>query len=269
MAYIQTDAAINPGNSGGALVDMDGDLIGLNSFIVSRSGGSSGVGFAIPAAMVKRMVEAAAGGGHELVRPWLGARTQAVTSEIGRSLGLATPQGALVADVWPGAAADQAGLKQGDVILIINGKPAVDAGSVSYAVGSARMGEKLKLGVRRDGGNLTLTLSAQAPPASPARNEWRVAGRNPFEGALVVNLSPATALELGLDPFGVQGVLVLEIGRGYALNSGLRPGDIIRRVNGQILGSVAELRAALAAPNSRWQVVIKRGEQEITGNFRT
>ena len=88
MTYIQTDAAINPGNSGGALVDMDGDLIGVNSFIVSRSGGSAGVGFAIPAAMVRRVVEAAAGGGQVLVRSWLGARTQPVTPEIARSVGL-------------------------------------------------------------------------------------------------------------------------------------------------------------------------------------
>jgi len=96
-AYIQTDAAINPGNSGGALVDMDGDLIGVNSFIVSRSGSSSGVGFAVPASMVKRVVETAAGGGHTLVRSWLGADTQTVTGEIARSLGLPTPRALL----WP------------------------------------------------------------------------------------------------------------------------------------------------------------------------
>ena len=100
-SYIQTDAAINPGNSGGALVDMDGDLIGINSFIVSRSGTSSGVGFAMPAAMVRRVVETAVGGGQRVVRPWLGARTQAVTADIARSIGMAVPRGVLVADVWP------------------------------------------------------------------------------------------------------------------------------------------------------------------------
>ena len=133
-SYIQTDAAINPGNSGGALVDMNGDMIGINSFILSRSGQSSGVGFAIPAALVKRVVETALGGGHSLVRAWLGARTQSVTPEMARSLGLATPQGALIADVWPGGAASVAGLRQGDVIVGVDGRPVVDAAGVPYPV---------------------------------------------------------------------------------------------------------------------------------------
>ncbi|HEX7947222.1 MAG TPA: trypsin-like peptidase domain-containing protein, partial [Phenylobacterium sp.] len=113
-AYIQTDAAINPGNSGGALIDMDGDLIGVNSFILSRSGTSSGVGFAIPAAVVRRVVETAVGGGRAVVRPWFGARTQTVNAEMARSLGLPVPQGALVADLYPNGPAARAGLKQGD-----------------------------------------------------------------------------------------------------------------------------------------------------------
>lgn len=116
-AFIQTDAAINPGNSGGALVDMDGDLIGVNSFILSRSGSSSGVGFAIPAAVVRRVVETAVGGGRAVVRPWFGARTQTVNAEMARSLGLPVPQGAIIADLWPNGPAARAGLRQGDVVL--------------------------------------------------------------------------------------------------------------------------------------------------------
>src|SRR6185295_2414713 len=109
-SYIQTDASINPGNSGGALVDMDGDLIGVNSFILSNSGSSSGVGFAIPAAVVRRVVETAVGGGHSVVRPWLGARTQSVTPDLAKGLGLNVPQGAIVADLWPNGPAQRAGL---------------------------------------------------------------------------------------------------------------------------------------------------------------
>lgn len=268
-AYIQTDAAINPGNSGGALVDMDGDLIGVNSFILSRSGTSSGVGFAVPAAMVKRIVETAAGGGHALVRPWLGARTQAVTGDIARSLGLAVPTGALVADIWPGGSAARAGLKTGDVILSVNGKPVVDAAAVSYAVGSVRLGDNLKIGIRRGGAEQTLTLHAEAAPATPPRDELAVTGRNPFEGATVVNLSPAVAEELGVDPFIAKGVLVTTIGRGFAMNAGLRPGDLIRKVNGRDIGTVADLRSVLTAQGAQWQVTIVRAGQEVTGNFRT
>lgn len=268
-AYIQTDAAINPGNSGGALVDMDGDLIGVNSFILSRSGTSSGVGFAVPAAIVKRVVETAAGGGQAVIRPWLGARTQTVTAEIARSMGLSAPQGALVADIWPNGPADRAGLRQGDVIVAVDGRPAADAAAVSYAISSRRPGETVRLGVRRGGGELTLNLRAEAPPATPARDQRVISGRNPFDGATVVNLSPAVADELGLDPFLGRGVLVTNIGRGFAMNAGLRPGDLIRRVNGRDIATVRDLTSVLGSGGGQWQVTIERNGQEITANFRT
>ncbi|MBB3893578.1 Do/DeqQ family serine protease [Phenylobacterium haematophilum] len=268
-AYIQTDAAINPGNSGGALVDMDGDLIGVNSFILSRSGTSSGVGFAVPAAIVKRVVETAAGGGQAVVRPWLGARTQTVTAELARSMGMSVPQGALVADIWPNGPASRAGLRQGDVIVSVDGRPAVDAAAVSYAISSRRPGDSVRLGVRRGGGEQTLTLRAEAPPATPAKDEQVISGRNPFDGATVVNLSPAVADQLGIDPFAGRGVLVTNISRGFAMNAGLRPGDLVRKVNGRDIGSVRELTGVLGGGGGQWQVTIERNGQEITANFRT
>ncbi|WP_304175424.1 Do family serine endopeptidase [Phenylobacterium aquaticum] len=268
-AYIQTDAAINPGNSGGALVDMDGDLIGVNSFILSRSGSSAGVGFAIPAAMVRRIVETAAGGGHALVRPWLGARTQTVTPDIAKSLGLPIPQGALVADLWPNGPAARAGLRQGDVIVSVDGKSVADAAAVSYVVGSSRPGQALKLGIHRGAGEQALILKAEAAPATPPRDEKLLTGRNPFDGATVVNVSPAVADELGIDPFAAKGVMVINIGRGFAMNAGLRPGDVIKRVNGRDIATVGELTGALSAGGGQWQVTIVREGQEITGNFRT
>ncbi len=268
-AYIQTDAAINPGNSGGALVDMDGDLIGVNSFILSRSGTSSGVGFAVPAAIVKRVVETAAGGGQAVVRPWLGARTQTVTAELARSMGMSVPQGALVADIWPNGPASRAGLRQGDVIVSVDGRPAVDAAAVTYAISSRRPGDSVRLGVRRGGGEQTLTLRAEAPPATPAKDEQVISGRNPFDGATVVNLSPAVADQLGIDPFAGRGVLVTNISRGFAMNAGLRPGDLVRKVNGRDIGSVRELTGVLGGGGGQWQVTIERNGQEITANFRT
>ncbi|MFN3585679.1 Do family serine endopeptidase [Phenylobacterium sp.] len=267
-AYIQTDAAINPGNSGGALVDMDGDLIGVNSFILSRSGTSSGVGFAIPAAVVRRVVETAVGGGRAVIRPWLGARTQSVTSEIARSLGLPLPQGALVADLWPNGSAARAGLRQGDVITEVDGRPVVDAASLNYAIATHRPGDAIRLTVRREAGRQeTLTMRAEAPPATPARDQRTIEGQNPLDGATVVNLSPAVADELGLDPFGGPGVLISGLGRGFAAGAGFRPGDIIRSVNGRRVETVRQLVAALEAPSRGWQVVFERGGQTITARF--
>jgi len=269
-SYIQTDAAINPGNSGGALVDMDGDLIGVNSFILSRSGTSSGVGFAVPAAMVRRVVETAVGGGHAVVRPWLGARTQSVTGEIARSMGLAIPQGALVADVWPGGAAARAGVKQGDVIVSVDGQAVVDAGGLSYAIGTHRPGDTVTLGVRRGAGApITLRMKAEPAPETPARDQRTLSGRNPFDGATVVNLSPAVADETGVDPFLGPGVMVAGIGRGFAMNAGLRPGDLIRQVNGRRIQSVRDLAEVVASGGAAWQVTIERNGQTITAQFRT
>lgn len=268
-AYIQTDAAINPGNSGGALVDMDGDLIGINSFIVSRSGTSSGVGFAMPAPMVRRVVETAVGGGQRVERPWLGARTQTVTAEIARSIGMSVPQGVLVADVWAGGAAQRAGLAQGDVILSVDGQAVTDVGGLNYAVGTRRLGETLRLRVRRENGReAEVSLRAEAPPATPARNEQGLTGRHPFDGATVVNLSPAVADELGVDPFMGPGVMVIRVGRGFALNAGMRPGDMIRAVNGTEIRTVRDLTRALEAGSGTWQVTIQRNGQQITANFR-
>jgi len=267
-SYIQTDAAINPGNSGGPLVDMNGEIIGINSFILSRSGTSSGVGFAIPAALVKRVVETALGGGRSLVRAWLGARTQSVTPDIAHSLGLATPQGALVADIWPGGPAAKAGLHQGDVVMSADGKPVIDAGGLAYVVSTHKIGDPIRLGVRRGRSDQQVILRAEPPPASPARDERVVSGRNPLQGATVVNLSPAVADQLGLDPFAATGVIILSAGQGLAGQAGLRPGDIVKAVNGRSVGNVAQLVSALQTGARVWQLTIERDGQEITGEFQ-
>ncbi len=269
-AYIQTDAAINPGNSGGALVSMDGNLIGVNSFIYSQSGQSSGIGFAIPAVVVRRVVETAMGGGHAVVRPWLGARLQSVTPEIARSVGLPTPSGALIADVWPDAAAARAGLKQGDVVTSVDGQPVVDAASLNYAMGTHRPGDAIRVGVRRDKSEQALTVRAEPAPAKPARDEQVIAGRNPFQGATVVNLSPAVAEEVGLDPFGRSGgVVVTKTTDGEAQRKGVQAGDIIRAVNGRDIKSVSDLTTAVGAPTRLWQVTIERNGHQLTATFPT
>jgi Do/DeqQ family serine protease len=268
-SYIQTDAAINPGNSGGPLVDMDGDLVGINTFIISRSGSSSGVGFAIPAAVVKQVVNAALGGGHSIVRPWLGVKGQPVTAEIARSLGMAAPRGVLVAQVYPGSSADRAGLKEGDVILSIDGQAVNDEGGGAFAIGTHKVGDRVPMQIRRGDRDQTLTVRAEAAPDTPARDERVIKGRNPFDGATVVNLSPAVAQDLNVDPFAGRGVLVTRVGQGYALNAGLRPGDFIREVNGRAVNTVAELAAATAGQGRAWTVTIERQGQRISARFST
>jgi Do/DeqQ family serine protease len=269
--YIQTDAAINPGNSGGALVNMNGDMIGMNSAILSQSGTSSGVGFAIPAALVKRVVETAIDGGAAASgRPWLGLKTQAVTPEIARTLGQDRPTGVLVTDVYPGGPGARAGLKPGDLILSIDGEPALDDAGLNYRVLTHRAGDEVVLQVRHEHGPaVTVRVRAEPLPGGEGREERALSGVNPFAGATVVNLSPAVAEDLGLDPFAARsGVLVTKIGPGLAANLGLHPGDLIKEVNGHAIESTAQLQAILGAGGPIWRFVLVRDGQELRGEVR-
>jgi Do/DeqQ family serine protease len=268
--FIQTDAAINPGNSGGALVDMDGDLIGLNTAIFSRSGSSSGIGFAIPAAMVKQVVESAIGGRSTVVRPWLGAKLQPVTSEVAKGLGLDRPEGVLIADLFPGAAADRAGLEVGDLILSIDGQPVNDEAGVNYRVGTRRPGDTVQIQVRRDGTLRTLAVRLAPPPSDRAPAERTLSGRHPLDGATVVNLSPALADSLGADPFLTkQGVMITKVPpQSYAGGAGFQPGDLIRQVNGRNIQTTSDLLEALQSPTRVWSLSIQRGNQVISAQFR-
>jgi Do/DeqQ family serine protease len=268
--FIQTDAAINPGNSGGALVDMNGQMIGMNTAILSPTGASSGVGFAIPAALVRHVVAEATGGGAE-TRTWLGLKTQGVTAEIARSMGLDRPDGVLVTDVWPGGPADQAGIKSGDLILTLDGDAVNDEASLNYHVLTRNSGDEVTVRYRRAKGEMQTARLRLAPiPAEPPRDEQALSGRNPLAGATVANLSPAVADEMGLDPFAAgHGVLVTKIGPGYAGSVGLQPGDLIVQINGHTPASVADLKAHLDAPvGSTWVLVVQRAGQTITAQFR-
>jgi Do/DeqQ family serine protease len=268
-SFIQTDAAINPGNSGGPLVDMNGDLIGVNTAILSGSGTSSGVGFAIPAALVKQVVSTALGGAHTVVRPWLGLRPQVLTDDMAKSLGLASPQGVLAADLWPNGPAAQAGVARGDVIVSVNGAAVNDPTALNYAVATLAPGTSVSLVVRRAGGaERTLSVRLATPPDTPAKDEHTLSGANPFNGATVINLSPAAADQLGLDPFSGTGVVVTGVTGGYAAHLGLQPGDFIRGVNGTPISTVSSLVPLLATPVQVWTIVIERNGQTITAQVR-
>ena len=266
-SFIQTDAAINPGNSGGALVDMDGDLIGINTAIFSRSGGSAGVGFAVPAQTVRQVLESALGGAEAVIRPWLGVRSESVTAEIARSLGLDRPQGVLVTSLYPGGPGDRAGVREGDVITAVDGVEINDSSGLNYRVGSRRPGERAEITVLRDGQTRTLNATVQPLPGDREAQQVLIE-RGLMSGALVADYSPALAQTVGGDIFaGGEGVIVTRVsGRGYAARAGFSQGDIVREINGRQIGSVAELQQALSAA-SRWEVTIERRGQRITGRF--
>ena len=262
--FIQTDAPINPGNSGGPLVDMAGNIIGINTLIYSKTGASNGIGFAIPAGMVRRVVETAIGGGRAVMRPWLGVRTQTVDADAAKSLGMDRPQGVLVAAVYPGGPGAKAGLHEGDVILALEGQAVNDDAGLNYLVATRHPGDALTLSVRSKGQVKALPISVQSPPALPARDERTLAGEQPLAGATVINLSPAAAEELGADPFAT-GVLITKA-NGVAAQAGFQPGDLVRRVNDRPVSSVRDLAAAVAGAD-HWRIAIERGGQDVTAEF--
>ncbi|MDH3739097.1 MAG: Do family serine endopeptidase, partial [Alphaproteobacteria bacterium] len=192
--FIQTDAAINPGNSGGALLRMDGKLAGVNTAIFSRSGGSQGIGFAVPANMVRTVI-AGAGIAGRLQRPWLGADMQDVTAEIAEAIGLPRPIGALVAKLHPDGPARRSGLRIGDIITQIDDQPVDDMESLAFRIATSKIGGAAKLSIMRADGDLQVKLPLEAPPEVPPRNETQLTGAQPIAGATVVNLSPAVAEE--------------------------------------------------------------------------
>ena len=194
--FIQTDAAINPGNSGGALVDLNGRLVGINTAIYSRSGGSQGIGFAIPVNMVRVVIASAKSGGTVVKRPWLGAKLQAVTPEIAESLNLKRPAGALVASLASGSPAARAGIKTGDLIVAIDGLAVDDPDAFGYRFATKPLNGNAQVGLVRDGKEMRVSIALSAAPENPPRDPVKPRSRSPFLGSTVVNLSPAVAEEL-------------------------------------------------------------------------
>ena len=258
-SFIQTDAAVNPGNSGGALVNLTGELIGVNTAIFSRSGGSNGIGFAIPAELVARAVDSAISEGR-IVRPWIGARTDAVDSTMALALGLDRSKGAVINDVYPDGPADKAGLKKGDVILSVDGTAVNDDSGLRFKLATLRRGQNSKVKIWRNGRERTFDVRADTPQESPARDERTLEGFHPIDGAVAVNMSPALGEELGFDPY-VRGVMILKVERGSAANyNRLRPGDFIVDINGDEVTSSRQLEALLlsADDDTEWNISVDR-----------
>jgi Do/DeqQ family serine protease len=265
--FIQTDAAINPGNSGGALIDLSGRLVGINTAIFSRSGGSQGIGFAIPANMAKVVVASAKSGGSTVKRPWLGARLQAVTPEIADSLGLKRPSGALIASVTPTSPAARAGLKSSDLIIAIDGQPVEDANAFDYRFATKPIGGSARLGIVRGGKELALNVVLEAAPDTP-HEELVIEARSPFQGAKVSNLSPALADSLRLDP-SAEGVVIIDIVNGSPAHSlGFQRGDLVLSVNDAKITRTRDLERVAGQQTRRWSITIMRAGQQLSVELR-
>ena len=262
--FIQTDAAINPGNSGGALVDMRARLIGINSAIFSQSGGSVGIGFAIPVSMVKVVVAAAKSGDKQVRRPWLGASLQAVTADIAESLGLPRPSGVLVSEMNDHGPAAEAGIKRGDVITAIDEKPVDNPESFGFRLATKPLGGAALLSVRRGGKMVQASLKLQPAPATPPRNLVTLSGNTVFTGISAVNLSPAVAEELSIDD-NKEGVVISDVAPdSNAASVNFKKGDVLLSINGKVIGNTKDLQEATSGRHYYWKLTIGRGGEVVT-----
>ncbi|OAM73493.1 serine protease [Devosia elaeis] len=255
--FIQTDAAINPGNSGGALVDMSGRLVGINTAIYSQSGGSVGIGFAIPANMARLVAEAGVSGG-EIVRPWFGAKLQAVTSDIASSLGMAAPHGAMITEIAPGGPAERAGFRSGDVILSVDGQRVDDPSAFNFRLATRPIGQTAELERLRGGATEAIAFPVEAAPQPAADAIAAISGNTRFAGVTVRQLDPALSEAKGL-PYDARGVLVTAIEPGSPAEAmGLRIDDVILALN-EIEISDAQAFQQLASQRVRtWQIILQR-----------
>ncbi|MDS4022076.1 MAG: DegQ family serine endoprotease [Candidatus Competibacter sp.] len=225
VPFIQTDAAVNPGNSGGPLFNLDGEVIGVNSQIYSRSGGYQGVSFAIPIDVAMDVVDQIKTGG-KVSRGWLGVLIQEVTPELAQSFNLDKPRGALVGQVMADSPAQKAGVKTGDIIVAFNGQPVRHSSDLPLMVGRTRPGTSAPLAVIRDGKEQTLTIRLEELPEDTRLQQAIAEPPSRNRLGLIVTEVPHDKRKKG-----DQGVLVKDVADGPADSAGIRPGDIIVRLN--------------------------------------
>ncbi|RYE10011.1 MAG: Do family serine endopeptidase [Hyphomicrobiales bacterium] len=260
--FIQTDAAINPGNSGGALVNLKGELVGINTAIFTRSGGSVGIGFAIPVNMAKTVAAAGTDGG-VLVRPWFGARLQEITTDIADSLNIDPPHGALIAEVAAGSPADRAGLKPGDAIVRIDGIDVDAPQGFDFRFATKQIGTDVNLTYVRAGEMADVQVAVAAAPGTAADEVTDITGNTRFAGTTAQVLTPPLAQDMNL-PFDTTGIVVSRVAAGSpADRMGLRAGDIIVSINGEKIDDVGTFSSLVSKRTDGWQIVLQRNGQTI------
>ena len=266
--FVQTDASINPGNSGGALVAMDGTLVGINTAIYSRSGGSNGIGFAVPSNMVRVVLNSVRSGSERIERPYIGARFQSVTADIAASLGMERPSGALVASVLPDSPAEAARLRPGDVILAVDGRALEHVDALGYRLATLGVAGAAELTVLSRNERRTVRVTLQRPPEEPKRDERTLEGRSPFAGIVAWNLSPATAQTLDM-PVDARGVVIAKVEpRSPAARVRFQPRDVIEEINGEPITDTRALETVTSQRYRGWEFTIVRNGRRLQQYLR-
>ncbi|WP_422025781.1 trypsin-like peptidase domain-containing protein [Roseovarius sp.] len=264
--FIQTDAPINPGNSGGALVDVNGSLIGINTSILSRSGGSNGIGFAIPSRLVSQFVAQARDGKSVFERPWAGMDGQPVTADMAEGLGLAAPGGVVISQLHPASSFLEAGYQPGDVITAVEGHPVNTPAEMIFRMSVTGIGAEARIAHVRNGERGEATVRLIAAPDVPPRGQLTTGRNAAIPGMVLSTVNPAVIGEYGL-PLSAQGVVVDDPGQ-IGLRAGLRAGDILRGINDVTVETATEAEAALEEARRHLFLDVQRGTQRMTMRFR-
>ncbi|WP_435530800.1 Do family serine endopeptidase [Pseudotabrizicola formosa] len=264
--FIQTDAAINPGNSGGALVDMQGRLVGINTAILTRSGGSNGIGFAIPANLVETVVAQAVAGGTRFERPWAGVNGQAMDAGLAAAMNLPRPDGVLLSDLHPESPFAAAGLRPGDVVLSVAGEPTNTPQEMIFRLSALGIGATVPVTYLHEDGTSTVDVTLIAPPETPPRDPVTITGRVALRGLSVARINPALMAEMNLlmDATGV----VVTGAQDLAAQVGLRPGDVLLAINGRAITVPQDVSLAAQEQTRLWAIDVNRGGQILRLRFR-
>lgn len=264
--FIQTDAAINPGNSGGALVDTEGRLVGINTAILTQGGGSNGIGFAIPANLVRTVVAQAEAGADRFQRPWAGVTGQAMDAGLAESLGLARPDGVVISELHPASPFAAAGMAAGDVILSLGGAPTNTPQEVMFRLAALGVGAEAEVVWLRDGEEMRATMILAPAPDDPPREALTLSEDVALQGLTVARINPAVSEELGL-PLKVEGVAVMQV-EGMSARAGLQVGDVIVAINGATVARPSDVEALAGMQSRVWVVDLIRQGQPLRLRFR-
>lgn len=264
--FIQTDAPINPGNSGGALVDVTGRLIGINTSILSRSGGSNGIGFAIPADLVAAFVAQADAGQTEFSRPWAGISGQPLDADMAATLGFDRSGGIIISGLHAASPFLAAGLKAGDVVLSVGGQPVNTPAEMVYRMSVVGLGAHADVIFNKGGAEKRVQVALIAAPEVPPRDEVSLPEGSVFPGLTLARINPAILSELNL-PLETVGVAVMNAG-GFASRAGLRAGDVVLEINGTVVAQPDIAADLLSGKLRNIEMIVQRGARRITMQFR-